>query len=193
MNLRVTVQPTEEPVSVNELKAHLRIDGDDENDLLAGYLTGARMQCELEARRAFVTQTLQLKLEAWPCWPFIILPRPPLQSVTSIVYVDNAGASTTMSASDYIVDATGEPGRVWLGYGLSWPSATLRPGPSITITYVAGYGDAVDVPQIYKQAIMLVAGHYYENREAIVIGQGFTATQVPMAAQALLMVDRGAW
>lgn len=193
MNLRVTVQPAEEPSSLNELKAHLRIDGSDEDNLLAGYLTAARIQCELEARRAFVTQTLQLKLETWPCKDRLALPRPPLQSVTSIGYIDVNGGSNTVSASDYIVDANGEPGHIYLAYGATWPSTTLQPGPSITITYIAGYGDPEDVPQTYKQAIQLLAGHYYENREAAVIGQGYTPTVVPMAVAALLMTDRGGW
>lgn len=193
MNLRVTVQPTEEPVTVDELKAHLRIDGDDENDLLAGYITAARNMCELEGRRAFVTQTQQIQLEGWPCGDRIVLPRPPLQSVTSIVYIDSDGNSATMSTADYAVDTHAEPGQLILAYSASWPSATLRPGPAITVTYIAGYGEASAVPQIYKQAIQLLAGHYYENREAVLLGQGFTATEVPMAVASLLMIDRGGW
>lgn len=193
MNLRVTVQPAEEPITLNELKAHLRIDGTDEDQLLGIYLTAARQQCEHESRRAFVTQTLKLQLEAWPHGDRIALPRPPLQSVTSIVYTDVTGNSNTMSASDYIVDIDGEPGHIYLAYGKTWPSTTLRPGPSIAITYIAGYGEPEAVPATYKQAIQLLSGHYYENREAIVLGQGFTSTIVPMAVTTLLMTDRGGW
>lgn len=193
MNLRVTVDPVEEPITLNELKAHLRIDGTDEDQLLGIYLTAARQQCEHESRRAFVTQTLKLQLEQWPHGDRIALPRPPLQSVTSIVYTDVNGNSNTVSTSEYIVDTDGEPGHIYLAYGKTWPSTTLRPGPSITITYVAGYGEPEGVPATYKQAIQLLAGHYYENREAVVIGQGFTPTIVPMAVTSLLMTDRGGW
>lgn len=191
MNLRVTVQPASEPVTLAEFKAHQRIDGSDEDDLLQGYLAAARQACELEARRAFVTQTLQLTLDNWPCTAHLTLPRPPLQSVSGVIYVDNAGASHTMSAADYIVDASSEPGRIWLAYGKSWPSETLQPGPAITISFVAGYGSPVDVPPIYKQAILLTAGHYYENREEITVQPGLTILRLPAGAQSLLMLDRG--
>lgn len=68
-----------------------------------------------------------------------------------------------------MVDAASEPGRVWLNYGKTWPTVSLRPGPAITVRYVAGYGAAVDVPMQYKQAMLLMIGHFYENREEIVI------------------------
>lgn len=191
MILRVTTQPAVEPLTVSEVKTHLKIDVSAEDTLLAGYLTAARMQCELEARRAFVTQTLQLKLEAWPWGEEICLPRPPLQSVTSVVYVDSDGNSHTVSAADYIVDTASEPGRLILAYGLGWPGATLQPGPAITITYVAGYGAAADVPATYKQAILLAVGHFYENREQIIVQAGVTVAQLPWGVSALLMTDRG--
>lgn len=146
MILQVTTAPAEEPVTLEEIKAHLKVDVDSEDDLLTMYLAAARQLCELEARRAFVTQTLQLKLEGWPWGEEIHLPRPPLQSVTGVVYVDTDGNSHTMSASEYTVDTASEPGRIILAYGAGWPGASLRPGPAITITYVAGYGDAEDVP-----------------------------------------------
>lgn len=207
MILRVTTPPAEEPVSLSEIKAHLKVDVDAEDALIGIYLSAARQQCELESRRAFVTQTLQLKLEEWP-WadrialPFvdrferpqpdrIALPRPPLQSVVSIVYTDSDGVNHTMSTDDYLVDTACEPGRVILAYGKGWPGATLQNGPSITITYIAGYGDAEDVPATYKQAVMLATGHFYENREQIVVQSGVSSTTLPWGVTALLMTDRG--
>lgn len=191
MILRVTTPPAEEPVSLAEIKSHLKVDVADEDDLISSYLTAARLQCELEARRAFVSQTLQLKLEEWPWEDRIHLPRPPLQSVTSVVYVDSDGVQHTLSGSDYIVDTASEPGRIILAFGVGWPGATLQPGPAITVTYVAGFGDAEDVPATYKQAIRLATGHFYENREQIVVQSGVTATQLPWGVSALLMTDRG--
>lgn len=191
MILRVLTQPAEEPVSVDEAKVHLRIDAEDEDNLLAGYLVAARQMCELVSRRAFITQTLQLSLETWPGCGYVTLPRPPFQSVTSCSYIDSNGNSHVLSSNDYIADTASEPGRVLLGYGKSWPSATLRPGPAITITYVAGYGLRAAVPAIYKQAIELLAGHFYENREQVIAVPGISLAQLPLGVQSLLMVDRG--
>lgn len=193
MILRVVTPPASEPVTLAEAKVHLRIDTSDEDTLVNGYIVAARQMCELESRRAFVTQTWDLSLEAWPEEGEIVLPRPPLQSVSSVTYVDSTGAPQTFASGDYLVDVASEPGRVILGYGKSWPSATLRPGPSIVVRFVAGYGAAGAVPQMYKQAILLMVGHYFENREAVFAVPNISATPLPLplAVQSLLAIERG--
>jgi uncharacterized phiE125 gp8 family phage protein len=198
MATKLIVEPSEEPITLDELKDHLRVDGTEEDALIMAYGRAARRQCELISRRAFVTQTWELALECWPQWgypqrSYIGLPYPPLQSVISISYVDSAGVTSVMPGADYVVDNYREPGRVILGYGKIWPSVTLRPGPSVIVRYVAGHGSPVVVPETYKQAIKLLAAHYYENREAVVIQAGAMATKVPLAVEALLMMDRGNW
>lgn len=191
MIFKLVTQPVAEPVSLAEAKTHLRVDVADDDTYIGTLISGARLACEQVSRRAFVTQEWELSLESWPETNYIQLPRPPLASVTSISYVDSGGTTQTMSAGDYVVDTASEPGRVWLGYGKSWPSATLRPGPAITVRFVAGYGNAAAVPQNYKQALLLLIGHYYENREEIMVQSGAVAVKMPMAAEWLLMMDRG--
>jgi uncharacterized phiE125 gp8 family phage protein len=195
--LKLVTPPATEPISLAEIKAHLRVIGSDEDSVITAYLQAAREMCELESRRAFVTQALALGLETWPfAWPLdthVALPRPPLQSITSVTYIDYAGVTRNMPGADYIADTTSEPGRLLLAYNASWPSATLRPGPAITITFVAGYGNAGAVPERYKQAIRLLAGHFYENREQVVAAPGVTVAQMPDAVRSLLHIDRGWW
>lgn len=186
----VAVQPTEEPVSLDEAKLHLRVDGTAEDDYIAGLISAARIACEIEARRAFVARTLDLYLECWP-GRSLKLPQPPLVSVTSITYTDENGNSATVSASDYVVYAGVEPGLIILKPTASWPSVNLMPGPSIVVRYVAGYGTAAAVPAVYKQAMLLTIGHMYENREAVVVGT--IATQLPDAVSQLLSLDRVSW
>jgi uncharacterized phiE125 gp8 family phage protein len=193
MATKLITDATEEPITLDEAKDHLRVDGTDEDALIMAYVKAARRQCELISRRAFVTQTWELALECWPDWYWIGLPYPPLQSVVSVKYIDSVGVEMTMAGTDYVLDTYHEPGRVVLGHGKIWPSVTLRPGPSVIIRYVAGYGLPVAVPETYKQAIKILVGHYYENREAVVIQAGAMATKVPLAVEALLMIDRGNW
>lgn len=193
MILKLVTAPGAEPVTLAEAKAHLRVDVVDDDATITGLIAAAREQGELVARRAFVTQTWELSLTCWPARSYIELPRPPLVSVTSISYVDSAGVTQTMSPGDYVVDAASEPGRVWLGYNKSWPSAALRPGASISVRYVAGYGAAVAVPARYKQAVLLLIGHFYENREEVIVQAGAMPSRLPFAAEALLLTDRGAY
>lgn len=187
--LDIVTQPAVEPLSTTDAKAHLRVDSSTEDTLIASYVTAARSYYEQAVWRALVTQTWAMRLEQWPDGECMVLPKPPLQSVTSIVYTDSDGTAHTMPTSDYTVYAQ-DPGRIWLAYNASWPSATLRPGPSIVITFVAGYGVAADVQEIDKQAIRLLLGHFYENRESVIAVPGISLAQLPMAVQSIVHMRR---
>jgi len=136
-----------------------------------------------------VTQTLKLSFDRWPADGYFQLMRPPLASVTHVKYYDSTGVLNTMSSGEYVVDAA--LGRVWLANDAAWPSATLRVGMPVEITFVAGYGDAEAVPQRYKQAMLLLVGNWHENREQAVVGSAIN--QLPFAVETLLRTGRGAW
>lgn len=171
--------PAEEPFDTDSAKLDARVDHDTEDALIAEYVTAARQYVENETWRALVTQTLEAAFDAWPSGNALVLPRPPLQSVTSVTYTDSNGDATVWDSSNYIVDTRREPGRIVLAYGQSWPSATLQPVNGIVVRYVAGYGGASTVPAVLKKAIRLLANEMYEHREATVIAAGVVATAVP--------------
>ena len=188
----VLTAPSVEPVTLAEAKLHLRVDITAENDLITRLIGVARRYCEQASGRAFVTQTLTGGLSGWPVDGVIRLPYAPLQSVTSITYVDEDANTDTVSSDVYGVDT--KLGLVYLDTDQEWPSEAMRTYDPITVTWVAGYGDAAsDVPDGYKQAILLMVGHLFENREAVVVGAGYTGVEVPLAVESLLMVDRYAY
>lgn len=139
MALQLITPPTREPLSLAETKAHLRIDGTDEDNLIRALIPSARRYCEGFLNRALLTQTWDLWLDAFPGKDHIDIPLPPLQSVTHIKYYDTDGTEATMDSADYIVDAVSEPGRIVLAYGESWPSTILRPAKGVVMRFVAGY------------------------------------------------------
>lgn len=189
MILKQTVAPAAEPVSLAEAKAHLRVDIDDDDDYISGLISAARQYVETATRRAFISQTWRLSLDRWPAGDAIELRKPPLASVSSIVYRDSDGASTTWGTSNYIVDTDSEPGRIVLADGASWPSVTLYPVNPIQVTYVAGYGAAgSSVPQYLRHAVLLLVAHWYENREAILVGT--IARDLPLAVESLIYLNR---
>lgn len=190
MILKRTTDPTEEPISVTEAKTHLRVDISDDDTLIEGLIQAARDYLESATRRAFCTQTWRLSLEDWPDKYEIEIPRPPLVSVTSLKYTDSAGTVTTLSSSLYTVDTDSEPGRFVLNYGESWPSVTLGTGTPIQLVYVAGYGGASAVPQWIKQAMYLLVGHWYENREATITGAGVLSNPIPFTLESLIWLRR---
>jgi uncharacterized phiE125 gp8 family phage protein len=162
------------------------VSSDPDEQYLQNCIKVARQFCEHVQGRSYITQTWDLVLDDFPDDEHVELPMPPLISVTSITYKDTAGASQTMSASDYVVDTYSEPGRVCLAYGATWPS-TYDEVNCITIRYVAGYGAASSVPEDTKQAILLMIAHYYENREP---APAVATSEIPMGAKFLLYLRR---
>lgn len=159
-----TVNPYMEPVTLDEIKDHLRMQTiNDFDSQLLGLITASRAWVEDYTRRALVQQTWKYYLQDWPSGDEFELPFPPLRSVTSINYTDSDDTETEWTSTYYEVDTDSEPGRVILGYGETWPSATLHPKNPIKIEFVAGYNDdedsppdyVVNIPEAIKNAIKL--------------------------------------
>ena len=175
--------PTEEPVTLAEIKNHLRISGTAEDSLLTLYAQMAREAVEGETWRALMPQTWTLYLAGWPANGVIELPRPPLVSVTEIRYTDEDGVEGTLAASNYRVDTASEPGRIVLAPDGEWPSDALDSVNAVAVEFVAGYADASAVPTMAKAAILLQIGEIYANREAVIVG---STPQVTPAVQRVL-------
>lgn len=187
MNWKLIEPAANEPVSLDEAKAQLRVDGDDENDFITGLIAAARGYFEETAHRALISQTWRVTLDEW--FDEIELPRAPLQAVTFIKYRDADGVQATVDSSTYLVDTESEPGRIVLAKSQSWPSGELHRLNPIQITYVAGYGDeADDVPATMRQAIKLLIGHWYENRETTVTGT--IMKEIPLGIDSLIWLSR---
>jgi uncharacterized phiE125 gp8 family phage protein len=139
-----------------------------EDTILSALITAARQQVEAITRRAFITQTWDLFLDEFPEKNFIPLPYGQLQSVSSVAYIDSDGVSHTMTlTTDYLVDASSEPGRIVLPYGVSWPTFTAYPVNPITIRFVCGYGGtAASVPRGIVAAIKMLCESLYNDRSA---------------------------
>lgn len=181
MALSLVTAPAIEPVTVAEARAHLRIDGNDHDDVIARLIRAARRRAEAATRRALVTQTWDLTLDDFPCWA-IEMPRPPLVSVTHIKYYDTTGAQQTLSAALYLVDSKSEPARITPAYGQSWPM-TRDQVNAVEVRFVAGYGADTAVPDDIKAAILLMVGHLFEHREEVSDLQTY---KLPFAVDALL-------
>lgn len=187
--IRVVTEPAEEPLSLVDAKAQCRITGDDDDDLVATYITAARQHLEETRGRAYVTQTRELQLDAFPCRAPIEIPRAPLQSVTWIKYYDYGGTLQTWDSALYQVDTMSEPGRILPVYGLIYPYPRPQLG-AVTIRYVAGYGAAVAVPERVRQALRLLVADMWENRSPVVLGVSVSTRNT---VDALLPTSEALW
>ena len=193
MNLKLITAPAAEPVDLTLAKAHCRITDSQQDALVTLAIESARQAVDGQngvLGRALITQTWELVMDAFPAGDVIRLPRPPLVSVTSIKYTDVAGSESTFSSAAYVVDTDSTKGRVVLKSGESWPSDTLAAANGVRVRYVAGYGSAAAVPNPIRQAVLLLIGTLYENRESVLVAQGVTVAQLPFGVEALLMPYR---
>lgn len=168
--LEVITGPASEPVTTSELKSYLRLNTTDEDSLLSGFITTARIMFENFTDRSCLSTTWKLHMDAFP--RVIRLPRAPLQSVTHVKYYDTGDTLTTWDSDNYSVDTKREPGRVvpkvwfpdWKVFPV-FPPLSFRVSPKIEVQFVAGWTSET-IPQPIKTAIMLLAAHLYQNRSA---------------------------
>jgi uncharacterized phiE125 gp8 family phage protein len=209
--LKEVTAPAVEPLLVGgdaklDVTAHLRLDAPDglETAYLNNLIKAARRWAENATGRFFIEQTWDLLLpHGFPCSANYVLssneiriPRAPLKAsggIVSVKYLDVNGTQQTLTAgTDYASAARGDVGVVLPAYGKFWPAVRVWIDASgnypVEVRFIAGYGtDGTAVPEHFRQAMLLLIAHWYENREEV--SEGRLAT-VPMAAEALLSQDR---
>jgi uncharacterized phiE125 gp8 family phage protein len=172
-----------------------------DDPLLGMLIASARAAAEQELHRYLVTQTLEMYLDffpgADPTWKQICrgnlddyaIRMPPLQSVTSINYIDTSGATVLLAADQYTVDTKSQPARILPAYGLAWPSARDQIN-AVIIRFVAGYGVASVVPQCVKNWMLIRIKTLFENRDQIVVGTNGLVVIPPSFIDSLLDPER---
>jgi uncharacterized phiE125 gp8 family phage protein len=174
--------PAVEPLSLDEAKLHLRLEGGEEDALVAALIKATREMAERHTGRALITQGLRLWLDRWPCGRRSIdLPRPPLASVASVTVYDADDSPSPVEPAAWLADRIATPGRLVLRAGVTAP-VSGRVANGIAIDYEAGYGPAgTDVPEPIRRGMALLLGHLFESREAGGLGQ----RPLPLGVEAL--------
>jgi len=186
MRYELSTAPSGDVVDMADVLDHLRVSDESEYTYLAALVDRAVRWVERRTQRQLLTATWKLYLDAFPAE--IQLRKLPVASVTSIQYVDLDGDTQTLSATYYQTDykSADRPGRIMPAYGYSWPNTRSSIYNAVTVTFTAGYGAASAVPETIKQAIMMLAGHWYDHREAV---DELEYKPVPYAVDNLLSLD----
>lgn len=181
MSLRVITFPTITPVNLSDVKTHLRA-GDDSDPEIVALIASARDFIQKRIQRVLIDTEYQYSCD-WFVQEFK-LPVSPLISVTSIKYIDTSGVEQTLDSANYQIDTESLVPRIKPAYGKSWPAVRLGYN-AVKIVFKTGFGVSEnDVPESIKHALLLLIGHWYENREAIIIGT--TSNQIEFTVDALL-------
>ena len=182
--ISVVTPPAIEPVTVADARLALGQDAGADAPVLDLRLRAARELAEAFTGRAFITTTFLVTLDSFPSAPIeewwdgvrdgvpawrrssITLPRPPVQSITSIKYTDASGVEQTVDSGTYYLAG----GRIMLLPAMSWPSYART--ASVKVTFVSGYGDAPeDVPAGVRAGILAHVRDVTEHPNAAVTAE----------------------
>ena len=180
-----TTAPAAKPVTLADVKAYCRVDSVDDDLLLAALIDAATDHLDGYSGilgRCLVEQEWRLDLSCFPS-DMLRLPLGNLIGTSSIKYYDTTSVFQTLSVTEYDEAEDSIGPFVVPKTGKSWPS-TDQCTVAVQVLWYAGFGAAADVPMAIRQAMLLLIGHWYENREATIAG--VTAMPLPFAVEALL-------
>lgn len=202
---KVITAPTEEPITIEEARAHLEAPAYDDTDvdpidetMIDAWLGAAREMCEQFLGLSLAPQTLEIALDRFPTTKIdgstvVELPFGPVREVVEIMTpagefdtddVDSDTAADEPVFADgevnpdvYVLDTYSQPAR--LVAVSAWPIITAATN-AIKVRYTAGYGDGGEpLPKSCRAAILVILAHLYANR-------GDEAAELPPTAEALL-------
>ena len=166
MSAILLTPPALEPVTLADAKLFLRIEHDDDDDLIAALIAAARVHVEAKIRRALITQTWRLTRDVWPAAGVIPILPVPLRAVTAIGVYGDDGMLQMLDIDTFHVDSVAAPAMLMVERGALPAPGRIAGGIEIDIE--TGYGDAPDdVPAPLRQAIRLLVAHWYENRRLV--------------------------
>jgi len=158
--------PAETPVSLDEVKAHLKVEHTDDDTYLRALIQVVTDHLDGYSGilgRALVTQTWRMDLRRFPGDRELRLPLLPVQAISAINYWDALNADQTLATSAYSLHINSFGPVILFSGGALWPGLYNR-ADAVRVTFVAGYGDAAAVPAPIKHAMLLMIGDLYANR-----------------------------
>ena len=166
MSISVITPAASEPLSLSEVKEFLRVDHSDDDTTLAIMISAAREMCEQYTRQIMLTTTIEEFYDTFPNYTpqwmdTVYLSRGPVQSITSVKYVDSLGDEQTISSVNYRTDLISQPSRIVSENGWNATKDTVN---AVVVRYVVGYSSASDIPAPLRQGMLLVISEMYENR-----------------------------
>lgn len=175
-----TTEPGTEPLSLSEAKAHLRVTADSEDALITDLIKSARMYCENTTRRPLISQEWEMYIDCFP--PLLRVEKTPVVSIDKVSYIaedTEDGSYTDLEEdTDYQTDLKSMFPRILPAYGKCWPDTRCVMN-AVRVQFTVGYANASKVPGPIKQAMKLLISSWFNNREAIVSGNGVTVAELP--------------
>lgn len=156
--------PTAEPLTLAEIKAHLRLDGSEEDTLLSSLITTAREHLERETGLCLIAQSWRFYLDRWPQDGIVRIEKYPLRTIDAVTVYEADGTAVEVPLEDHLLDAEARPARLWLR-NPPMPGQAMN---GIEIDFSAGFGEAgADIPDTLKRAMSIHVGHMFAFRGVV--------------------------
>ena len=156
-------------LSLSTAKAHLRVDGSDDDMLIAALVASAEQLAEHLTGRTLIARDRTHRVAEFG--ERVPLPGAPVTAISDVKYLDTTGAEVTLSSGLYALESGADWPALVPAVGASWPAVQSDRTDAVRITYSAGYGAAdTDVPKGIQQWLLLCIGTWYNQRESIAAG-----------------------
>lgn len=190
-SLELIDAPATTPITLAEVKAQLRVEHTDDDDILNRLINVAVAFTDVKGAlgQAMISQKWGQWIESTPPQKVKLI-LSPFIALTAVNYYDTDGVLQTDTLSNYQVFGTSTYVTVEPKDGFSWPTTQSRPD-AIRLDYTIGYGETTaDVPETLRHALMLIVGHWYDNREQSSFDE---LSNIPFGFEALLNMHRNSW
>lgn len=178
MYTKLITPPATEPITLDETKEFLNMLGiTDDDALITTFMESARGYAEKYTNRQLVTATYELYSSEFI--QDLTMPKNPIQSISSIEYMDETGSYVPLSTDDYYLYGSDDIFKIYFD---TLPSHKKHK-EAVKITFIAGYGDATDVPTTIKTFLKILVSNMYENRDLYVTGVSIETMANPIAMQ----------
>jgi uncharacterized phiE125 gp8 family phage protein len=183
----IVTPPIGAPVSLQEARSHLRVDDGDSDTEIEALIDAATSYLDGPTGvlgRCLMAQTWR---QDYDCFERCMrLPLFPALEIVSVKYDDANGVEQTIDSANYDLRHDARGAYVQFKDTFSFPQ-TKAQRPAIRIEAGYGYADADSIPVALKQAILLLIGHWFDSRSAVVASQsGASAIVLPFAVDALI-------
>lgn len=180
--------PGERVVDVDDMGSHLRVQSVSEDTYIESLIDAAIARLDGVQSPLNVALVSQVWRQSYDQFASMMrLPFGPVSGIGSVEYLDTENQPVSVPDSSYYLMTDRVGPYLEFDDDYSFPSVSTRPG-SVSIQFTAGYGDASAVPETFKQMIRLTVGHWYTNREAVIVGT--IAAELPLAVKALFEQTR---
>jgi uncharacterized phiE125 gp8 family phage protein len=186
--IKVITPSTDLPIALADAKLHLKLDSDTTDDTLVTTLISVAQEIVENYCRIRLLPTIEeLYIDQFPFEYQIQLSKWPINSITYCHYLDPNGTETTLDPTCYIADTVSKPGRLCLNYARFWP-VSMWIDNAVWIRYSVGFANVAAIPATLRQAMLLLIGHLYENRQEVVTNTH--VENIPNGAKWLMNMNR---